>query len=183
MICVDLDVSLNSVAICAVDETGKLIREGTTLADAPSIVQYLEPWTGQVERVGLEAGPTSEWLTANLIELGLPPVNLESRQVKGGTFGHAGEDRSERQPWDRAGGESGMVQACPGQEHRQPKGADIRGCSQAIIRSIAAAWQDGFSQRLDDDAQKLCEPSLEQAEVEACRGEVALMRSPTRPLR
>ncbi|MFK4496049.1 transposase [Bradyrhizobium japonicum] len=73
---------LNSVAVCAVDETGKLIREGTTLGDAPSIVQYLEPWAGQVERVGLEAGPTSEWLTANLIELGLPAVSLEARQVK-----------------------------------------------------------------------------------------------------
>ncbi|WP_271566083.1 hypothetical protein [Bradyrhizobium sp. CCBAU 11386] len=36
MIYVGLDVSLNSVAVCAVDETGKLIREGTTLADAPS---------------------------------------------------------------------------------------------------------------------------------------------------
>ncbi|MCP3368776.1 hypothetical protein [Bradyrhizobium cajani] len=43
MIYVGLDVSLNSVAVCAVDETGKLIREGTTLADAPSIVQCPEP--------------------------------------------------------------------------------------------------------------------------------------------
>ncbi|WP_245508933.1 IS110 family transposase [Bradyrhizobium nanningense] len=82
MIYVGLDVSLNSVAVCAVDETGKLVREGTTLADAPSIVQYLEPWAGQVQRVGLEGGPTSEWLTANLIELGLPAVSLEARQVK-----------------------------------------------------------------------------------------------------
>lgn len=82
MIYVGLDVSLNSVAVCAVDETGKFIREGTTLADAPSIVQYLEPWAGQVERVGLEAGPMSEWLTANLIELELPAVSLEARQVK-----------------------------------------------------------------------------------------------------
>jgi len=29
--------------MCAVDETGKPIREGTTLAAPPSIVQYLEP--------------------------------------------------------------------------------------------------------------------------------------------
>lgn len=41
-----------------------------------------EPWAGQVERVGLEAGPTSEWLTANQIELGWPAVSLEVRQVK-----------------------------------------------------------------------------------------------------
>ncbi|MDA9472964.1 hypothetical protein XI03_00015 [Bradyrhizobium sp. CCBAU 65884] len=87
MIYVGLDVSLNSVAVCAVDETGKLIREGTTLADAPSIVQYLEPWAGQVERVDLEAGPMSEWLTANLIELGLPADSLEARPVKAAHFG------------------------------------------------------------------------------------------------
>ncbi|MGY3622152.1 IS110 family RNA-guided transposase [Bradyrhizobium sp. USDA 10063] len=82
MIYVGLDVSLNSVAICAVDETGRLFQEGTTSADAPSILRYLAPSTGQVERVGLEAGPTSEWLTANLIALGLPAVSLEARQVK-----------------------------------------------------------------------------------------------------
>lgn len=61
---------------------GRIIREGTTSADAPSIAHYLEPLTGQVERVGLEAGPISEWLTANLIQLGLPAISLEARQVK-----------------------------------------------------------------------------------------------------
>lgn len=32
MIYVGLDVSLNSFAVCAADKTGKLIREGITLA-------------------------------------------------------------------------------------------------------------------------------------------------------
>lgn len=82
MIYVGLDVSLNSVAICVVDADGRLVREGATAADAPSITRYLEPWADQVERIGLEAGPTSEWLTANLIELGLPAISLEARQVK-----------------------------------------------------------------------------------------------------
>lgn len=66
---VGLDVFLNSVAICVVDENGKLIREGMMSADAPSMGHHLEPLVGQVDRVGLEAGPTSEWLIANLIEL------------------------------------------------------------------------------------------------------------------
>ncbi|MDE5457540.1 hypothetical protein GWE18_32895 [Bradyrhizobium sp. CSA112] len=48
MIYFGLDVSLNSIAICTVDETERLTQEGTTLADAPSIVQYLEPWAGQI---------------------------------------------------------------------------------------------------------------------------------------
>lgn len=37
------------------------------------MVQHLEEWAGQVDRAGLEAGPTSEWLIANLIELGWRP--------------------------------------------------------------------------------------------------------------
>lgn len=37
--------------------------EGTNSADAPSIARYLEPFVDLVDRVGLEAGPTSEWLT------------------------------------------------------------------------------------------------------------------------
>lgn len=82
MIYVGLDVSLNSVAICVIVASGKLVQEGTTSADAPSIARYLEPLSGRVERVGLEAGPTSEWMTANLILLGLPAISLESRQVK-----------------------------------------------------------------------------------------------------
>lgn len=45
-----------------------------------AVVQYLEPWAGRVERVGLEPGSTSEWLTANLIELAVPAVSLEARR-------------------------------------------------------------------------------------------------------
>jgi len=48
----------------------------------PSIAHYIEPLAGQVERVGLEAGPISEWLIANSIQLGLPAISLEARQVK-----------------------------------------------------------------------------------------------------
>lgn len=81
MIYVGIDVSLNSVAICVVDNAGKPIRDGTASADAPSIADYLEPFADQVQRVGLKAGPMSEWLTANLIQLGLPAICLEARQV------------------------------------------------------------------------------------------------------
>lgn len=82
MVYVGLDVSLNSVAICVIDSDGKVVREGTTIADPPSIAHFLGPWSGAVERVGLEAGPTSEWLTANLLKLGFPTVSMEARQVK-----------------------------------------------------------------------------------------------------
>jgi transposase len=82
MVYVGLDVSLNSVSICVVDEAGAIMREGTTCADAASIFSFVEPWRARIVRVGLEAGPMSEWLTANLARLGLPAISLEARQVK-----------------------------------------------------------------------------------------------------
>jgi transposase len=82
MVYVGLDVSLNSVSVCVVDEAGAIMREGTVYADAPSIFSFVEPWQDRIVRVGLEAGPISEWLTANLARLGLPAVSLEARQVK-----------------------------------------------------------------------------------------------------
>lgn len=67
---VGLDVLLNSAAIRVVDDPGRLIREGTTSAGAPSIALCLEPFDDQAQRAGLEAESISEWLTANLIQLG-----------------------------------------------------------------------------------------------------------------
>src|SRR4051794_31002403 len=89
MVYVGLDVSLNSVAICVIDSDGKVVREGTTIADPPSIAHFLGPWSGAVERVRLEAGPTSEWLTANLLKLasltGMTPAESPKSQGRVGS--------------------------------------------------------------------------------------------------
>ena len=82
MVYVGLDVSLNSVAVCVVDEAGEILRESTVSADGPYICFFLEPWRDRIVRVGLEAGPMSEWLTASLVGLGLPALSLETRHVK-----------------------------------------------------------------------------------------------------
>lgn len=79
---VGLDVSLNAISVCVVDEAGVIVREGTVGADGTSIYAFIEPWQDRIVRVGLEAGPMSEWITASLIELGLPAISLEARQVK-----------------------------------------------------------------------------------------------------
>src|SRR4051794_8563178 len=82
MIYAGLDVSLSSVAICVVDAAGVILREGTVVAEPAKIAAFLRAADGQLARVGLEAGPMSEWITAGLIALGLPAVSLEARQVK-----------------------------------------------------------------------------------------------------
>lgn len=79
---VGLDVSLASVSICLVDENGALVREGKTDAEPEAIMDYLRPYCADLVRVGLEAGPMSEWIGGALQKAGLPAVCLEARQVK-----------------------------------------------------------------------------------------------------
>ncbi len=40
-------------------------------SEASAISQCLQPWRDQIAKIGLAAGPMSEWLTAGLEELGL----------------------------------------------------------------------------------------------------------------
>jgi len=82
---VGLDVSLNETAICIVDATGKIVREGKAESEPDAIVTWLGLATGPYERVGLEAGPLSPWLCEGLLALGLPAICIETRRMKGAT--------------------------------------------------------------------------------------------------
>jgi transposase len=82
MLYAGLDVCLASVSVCVVDEAGSIIREAVLGAEPEEVAAYLGGSGGQFTRVGLEAGPTAEWMVAALIAGGLPAVCLESRQVK-----------------------------------------------------------------------------------------------------
>lgn len=82
MVYVGLDVSLNSVAVCVIDREGQILKEASVASEASAISQCLQPWRDRIAKIGLEAGPMSEWLTAGLAELGFPAISLEARQVK-----------------------------------------------------------------------------------------------------
>ena len=77
-----LDVSLAAVAICIVDEQGGVVWQGRADSTPGAVIAALEPWKADLVRVGLEAGPSSEWIAGRLIEAGLPAVCLETRHVK-----------------------------------------------------------------------------------------------------
>ncbi len=79
---VGLDVSLELTAICIVDKTGSVIREGTVMSDPEQINQFLLSHASSVQRVGLEAGPTSTWLWRELQEYGLPVICIDARHAK-----------------------------------------------------------------------------------------------------
>jgi transposase len=79
---VGLDVSLASVAICVIDEDGRVLWEGKAAGDPEAVRVTLEPWLGEIEQLGLEAGPTSEWIGGQLLAAGFQVACLETRHVK-----------------------------------------------------------------------------------------------------
>ena len=82
---VGLDVSLDETAICVVDETGAIIREGKAVSEPQGILSWLAGLEQAFERVGLEAGPLSPWLYEELRASGLNAVCIETRRMKGAT--------------------------------------------------------------------------------------------------
>ena len=79
---VGLDVSLEETSIALISASGRVVREGKTLSDPAAIAAYCSGCGLAIERIGLEAGPLSQWLCAGLRKAGLPVVCLETRQVK-----------------------------------------------------------------------------------------------------
>src|SRR5688500_14445722 len=79
---VGLDVSLKLTAICIVDQTGKILREGMVLSDPEAIADFIQSHVPHVARVGLETGATSTWLWTELKQLGLPVICIDARHAK-----------------------------------------------------------------------------------------------------
>ena len=79
---VGLDVSLKLTAICIVDRTGKIQREGAVASDPEAIAAFIKSNASHVARIGLETGATSTWLWTELNKLGLPVVCIDARHIR-----------------------------------------------------------------------------------------------------
>jgi transposase len=79
---VGLDVSLETVSICVVDADGLVVWETRVAGEPEAVLDALRTRIDHVSRIGLEAGPTSEWIAGRLLQAGLPVVCLETRHVK-----------------------------------------------------------------------------------------------------
>jgi transposase len=79
---VGLDVSLKQTAVCVVDQTGKIKREGMVVSDPDAIAQFIAAHAPHVARVGLETGATSTWLWTELNKRGLPVICIDARHAK-----------------------------------------------------------------------------------------------------
>lgn len=77
-----LDVSLEETSVVVIDARGGVVRD-VKVAREPGALSELFHRVGlAMARIGLEAGPLSHWLCAELRAAGLHVVCLESRQVK-----------------------------------------------------------------------------------------------------
>jgi transposase len=77
-----IDVSLERSSVCVVDATGRIVREAKVASEPEALVVFFRQLGVAVTRIGLEAGPLSQWLHAGLAGAGLEAVLLETRHVK-----------------------------------------------------------------------------------------------------
>ncbi len=77
-----IDVSLECSSVCVVDATGKILREAKVLSEPEALIAWFRSSGQPLERIGLEAGPLSQWLYAALRDAGLAVELLETRHVR-----------------------------------------------------------------------------------------------------
>ena len=66
-----IDVSLESSSLCVVDATGRIVREAKVLSEPEALTAWCKSLGFGVARIGLEAGPLSQWLFAGMKQAGL----------------------------------------------------------------------------------------------------------------
>jgi transposase len=77
-----LDVSVKETRVCIVDDAGKIVREARVASEPEALLQVLTNTIYRFKRVGLEAGPLSQWLYSVLAEAGLPVICVETRHMR-----------------------------------------------------------------------------------------------------
>ena len=58
-----LDVSVKETSICIVDDTGRIVKEVKVASEPAALLKVLGNPTYRFKRIGLEAGPLSQWFS------------------------------------------------------------------------------------------------------------------------
>jgi transposase len=77
-----LDVSVKDTSVCIVDDTGRITREVKVASEPDALLTILRNPAYRFKRIGLEAGPLSQWLFSALAEAGLPVICVETRHMR-----------------------------------------------------------------------------------------------------
>ena len=77
-----LDVSVKATSVCIVDDTGKVVQEVKVRSEPEALLAVLKNPAYHFRRIGLEAGPLSQWLFSAVAEADLPVVCVETRHMR-----------------------------------------------------------------------------------------------------
>lgn len=77
-----IDVSVESSSVCVVDADGRIVREAKVPSEPEDLIAWFDSCAEPMERIGLEAGPLSQWLHAAMSKAGFPLELLETRHVR-----------------------------------------------------------------------------------------------------
>jgi transposase len=77
-----IDVSLECSSVCIVEANGKIVREHKVASEPEALIAWFGSLGLGLTRIGLEAGPLSQWLYAAMRAAGLAVELLETRHVR-----------------------------------------------------------------------------------------------------
>ena len=126
-----LDVSVKETSVCILDDAGKILKEVKVASEPQALLKVLGNPAYRFKRIGLEAGPLSQWLFSALADAELPVICVETRHMQAVLKAQINKtDRNDaRHRSDDAGGDV-PPGAC--QDATQPETADAADPSQAI---------------------------------------------------
>src|SRR3954465_3495297 len=76
-----IDVLLEASHVCVVDAQGKILKEAKGASEPEALTAWFAAHGTPMARIGLEAGPLSQWLFAEMKAAGLPVELLETRHL------------------------------------------------------------------------------------------------------
>jgi transposase len=77
-----IDVSLEASSLGVIDANGKIYRETKVASEPEALIAWFGSLGVSLTRIGLEAGPLSQWLYAAMRQAGLAVELLETRHVR-----------------------------------------------------------------------------------------------------
>ena len=77
-----IDVSLEVSHVCVVDGEGRILKEAKVASEPDALIDWFASYGAPMARIGLEAGPLSQWLYAGMKTAGLAVELLETRHVR-----------------------------------------------------------------------------------------------------
>ena len=72
-----LDVSVKETSVCILDDAGRIVKEVRVASEPQALLKVLGNPAYRFKRIGLEAGPLSQWLFSALAEAELPVISGE----------------------------------------------------------------------------------------------------------